>query len=133
MNVRNCKKCGKIFNYVMGMPICPVCRDKLEEQFKIVKEYVRDNKGCSVAEVVENCDVDRNQIQQWIREERLEFSSGLGANCEKCGVSISTGRFCQKCKAEMANTFSEATAGAKKIQPQEQTHKEGVRMHYLDQ
>ena len=31
MNVRNCRKCGKLFNHVMGMPICPACKDALEK------------------------------------------------------------------------------------------------------
>lgn len=133
MDVRNCRKCGRIFNYVVGQNICPVCRDKLEDQFKQVKEYIRDNRTCSVAEVVEACGVERNQIQQWIREERLEFSGGIGAaTCEKCGASISTGRFCEKCKLNMANTFSEASGKSKPQMPQQDEKKEGIRMHYLD-
>lgn len=130
MNVRNCKKCGKIFNYVMGAPICPSCRDKLEEQFKAVKEYIWDNKECSVADVVENCGVDRLQIQQWIREERLELFSGIGVTCEKCGVSISTGRFCEKCKAELTGTFTEASA--RKVQQEQKPKSVGTKMRFLD-
>ena len=41
MNVRNCMKCGKIFNYAIGRPICPACKDKMDEKFRIVKEYIR--------------------------------------------------------------------------------------------
>ena len=38
MNVRNCRKCGTIFNYVMGPIVCPACREALEEKFKEVNE-----------------------------------------------------------------------------------------------
>ena len=40
MNVKNCRKCGKVFNYIGGMPICPQCREELEKKFDTVKEYI---------------------------------------------------------------------------------------------
>ena len=41
MNARNCRKCGKLFNYVSGPPICMACREALEKKFQEVKEYIR--------------------------------------------------------------------------------------------
>ena len=41
MNVRNCKKCGKLFNYVSGAPVCPACKDALEKKFQEVKNMYR--------------------------------------------------------------------------------------------
>ena len=97
MNVRNCRKCGKLFNLVMGVPICPACKEALEKKFQEVKKYVQDNKGVTIHDVVENCDVEAQQVRQWVREERLEFSSEgvTGIICEKCGTTIATGRFAQ--------------------------------------
>ena len=119
MNVRNCKKCGKLFNYLAGPPICPICKDALEKKFQEVKKYVQDNKGVTIHDVAENCEVDVQQVRQWVREERLEFSSGgvTGINCEKCGKAISTGRFCDKCKAEMTNNLSSVLPKQKKEAP----------------
>ena len=110
MNVRNCRKCGKLFNLVMGVPICPACKEALEKKFQEVKKYVPDNKGVTIHDVVENCEVEAQQVRQWVREERLEFSSEgvTGIICEKCGTTIATGRFCAKCKAEMTNDLSSA-------------------------
>ena len=62
MNVRNCRGCGRIFNYLAGPHLCPVCREKLEEKFQEVKEYIKQNKGVGIPEVAESCDVDINQI-----------------------------------------------------------------------
>ena len=67
MNVRNCRKCGSLFNYVSGPPICPACREKLEEKFQEVKKYIQDNGHASIPEVAEACDVSTNQIHQWLR------------------------------------------------------------------
>ena len=32
MDVRNCKKCGKLFNFT-GEPLCPACAKELESKF----------------------------------------------------------------------------------------------------
>ncbi len=108
MNVRNCRKCGKIFNYAMGPIICPQCKDDLEEKFKQVKEYIAGHPHCGISEVSRECDVEISQIQQWLREERLEFSSDsmVTMTCESCGTVIRSGRFCDKCKNEMVNGFN---------------------------
>ena len=110
MDVKNCRRCRRLFNYIGGQPICPQCREELEKKFHEVKKYIFDNKGVTIKDVVENCDIDENTVRQWIREERLEFSAGvdIGVTCEKCGAPIVSGRFCDKCKASMINQLSEA-------------------------
>ena len=104
MEVRNCRRCGRLYNHVAGQHICPKCKEEAENKFLEVKEYIRENKVTGVPEVAEACDVDVRQIHQWIREERLEFSpdSPVGIDCEICGAMIRTGRFCEKCKTDMA-------------------------------
>ncbi len=110
MNIRNCKKCGKMFNYVAGPPICPACREEAEKKFQEVKEYVRANRSASMNQIVSECHVEQRQVEQWIREERLVFStdSPIRLSCETCGATIMTGRYCEKCKKQQANTFSAA-------------------------
>lgn len=105
MNVRNCRKCGRVFNYVSGPPICIACREALEEKFQEVKAYIWDHSRASIPEVAAACDVTPNQIQQWLREERLELAEGsaISLSCENCGATIMTGRFCEKCKRDMAH------------------------------
>ena len=112
MDVRNCKSCGRMFNYLGGPPICPVCKSKTEDDFQKVKEYIRENPGAQIAEIAEANEVTVQQIRQWVREERLEFAkdSQIALNCEKCGASIRTGRFCEKCKNNMASDLTDAFA-----------------------
>lgn len=108
MEVRNCKECGKVFNYIGGVPVCPACSKKLEEKFSEVKEYIYNNPGANINQVAEENDVSVKQIKHWVREERLCFSdnSELGIECEKCGAMIKTGRFCQKCKRQLESSLS---------------------------
>ena len=67
MNVRNCRLCGRIYNYVAGPNICPNCRDGMEAKFQEVKEYIREHKGCGIQEVADACNVETGQIRQWLR------------------------------------------------------------------
>lgn len=110
MDVKNCKKCGKIFNYVGGLVICPQCQEKSEEDFQKVKEYITENPNSSVASTAEACEVEIAQIRQWLREERLTFASAEGSDltCEKCGKPIMSGRFCDACKLEVSRGFADA-------------------------
>ena len=111
MGLVNCRKCGKMFNYIAGEPVCPICKEKAEEQFQRVKKYVEDNRTATINEIVENCEVEAKQIKQWIREERLVFSenSPIKINCETCGAQILTGRYCSKCMKNTANVFENAS------------------------
>lgn len=117
MDVINCKKCGKLFNYVAGMKICPVCKEAEEQKFQTVKEFIRDNKQAGINEIAENCNVTPNEIRQWIREERLFFGdeSPIGIDCEGCGAIIKSGRYCEKCKNELARGILDLT---KKPEPE---------------
>ena len=111
MNVRNCRKCGKMFNYITGIPICPSCKEAMEAKFQEVKEYIREHKGAGIQEVSEACDVEVQQITAWLREDRLEVTEGsnLMLNCETCGAPIRSGRFCDKCRNTVTNGFSQMT------------------------
>lgn len=110
MEVKTCKKCGRLFNYLGGQRICPVCKDEIEKQFIKVRDYVRAHPKTSLHQIAVDNEVSIEQINQWIREERLEFSkdSPVTLYCENCGAPIRTGRFCQKCKSTMANDLNDA-------------------------
>ena len=110
MEVRNCKGCGRLFNYVSGVSytnLCPRCIEQLEEKFQQAKKYIEDNKGAGVKEVAEAVDVKVSQIERWIREERLCFSdeSAVMIGCERCGTMIRSGRFCEACKSNMTRAL----------------------------
>lgn len=135
MEARNCKDCGKIFNYMGGTPVCPACSKKLEEKFAQVKEYVYDNPKCNINQVAEENEVSVQQIKHWIREERLSFSdsSDIGIECEKCGAMIKTGRFCQRCKKSLEDSLGNIYK-PKKLQsaPAKKKTTSDAKMRFLD-
>lgn len=133
MEVRNCKECGKLFNYLGGMPLCPACRNKMEDKFQQVKAYIYDHRDVDIHKVAEDNDVSVQQLRQWVREERLEFSeaSQVGLSCEKCGVMIRSGRFCKACKDKLANSFGSLYPTQKN--EVKKTTDANARMRFLDQ
>ena len=110
MNVKNCRKCGRIFNYIAGPAICPACKDQQEAKFREVKKYIQEHGRATIAEVCEVCEVEPGQVRQWIREERLQFSddSPIKVPCESCGKMIGSGKLCDKCRNDLATGFKNA-------------------------
>ena len=48
MEVKNCKKCRRLFNYISGPSICPQCREELEKKFQEVNaayESIKKQRG----------------------------------------------------------------------------------------
>ena len=136
MNVRNCRRCKRLFNYVVGPYLCPQCRQEMEDKFQEVKKYVQEHVRADIKTVSEECDVDSMQIRQWIREERLVFAedSAIGIACERCGTTIRSGRFCEKCKAEMTNGFRNAMTPSTQASAgrNNQDMRTNPKMRYLD-
>ena len=74
MDVRNCRGCGRLFNYLSGPSLCPNCIKDLDDKFQQVKAYIYDHKNASIQEVADDNEVSVQQLRQWVREEKLEFS-----------------------------------------------------------
>lgn len=134
MDVRTCRGCKKIFNYLTGPVLCPACREALEEKFQEVKQYIQEHRGAGIQEVADACEVETQQIRQWLREERLELTedSAIVLACESCGGPIRSGKFCDKCRNAMANNLQSLIKDNK---PTESTlykkDKENPRMRFL--
>lgn len=107
MDVRNCRKCGRLFNYLSGPQLCEACKADLEKTFQRVKDYIRENPKASLNQIADDNGTTVRQLKQWVREERLEFAkdSGITLECENCGAPIRTGRYCEKCKNTLVNSL----------------------------
>ncbi len=136
MDVKNCRKCGRLFNYLAGPFICPSCRDKQEEKFQQVKKYIQQHGRATINEVSEECEVEISQIQAWIRQERLEFTSDspIGIPCESCGKMIGSGKYCPACKDKMMRNLNSAMGkhGVQVESPIEVRKAKENRMRFLD-
>lgn len=103
-DIRNCKECGRLFQYNGYTKICPKCQREDEQNFKIVKEYVYENTGATLTEVAEETGVIEDKILRYLREGKLEIvgeNAALFLDCERCGKGIRSGRFCAECIRDM--------------------------------
>lgn len=135
MNVRNCVKCGRIFNYAAGKPICQTCRQSLEVKFKATRDFIKKNRNASIAEVSEACEIDVKQIKEWVREERLSFSknSSIGIDCEVCGATIKTGRFCDNCKSTMTKDLKSVYVQEDGLKENPFSRDKSAKMRFMDE
>jgi methionyl-tRNA synthetase len=136
MDVRNCKQCGRLFNYIGGQyrNLCPACTSALEDKFMEVKQFIEDNKQAQMNDISEACDVSVRQLEQWVREERLRFAedSPIGIACEMCGATIKSGRFCEACKSSLANQLDNAYAKPIAAHSDRKAARDSARMRFLD-
>lgn len=107
MEVKNCKVCKRMFNYIAGEVLCPACRDEMEVKFRDIKDYLWEHKNSSVDEVAEKFEIPKQTIFDWIRQGRLQLSedSMIRLTCERCGSSILTGMYCAPCQRELKAGF----------------------------
>jgi len=72
-----------------------------QEKFTQVRDYIMANPKATIMEIAQANGVFANQLLEWVREERFEFSEEskfAWFQCEKCGVKIKSGRLCNLCK-----------------------------------
>ncbi|MGE5472836.1 MAG: TIGR03826 family flagellar region protein [Ignavibacteriales bacterium] len=111
MEIRNCKRCGKMYAYISGIPICDQCKQKEEDDFQKVKKYIYENRSSSMKEISEACEVSVEKITRFLREGRLEIKedTNIILECENCGGPIKTGRFCAECSKKLERELSRAS------------------------
>ena len=128
-DLRNCRRCGKLFVYT-GIPLCRQCIDEDEEIFEKVKEYIENHPKCTTMEVAEALDISMEKILQFLREGKLELSrenTNMLLDCERCGRPISTGRYCSECASSMEQQFMKSF-----MRPDLSQRREKERMYTAD-
>lgn len=118
MEVKSCKRCGKIFQYITGIQLCPRCKKDEEELFQVVKAYLRENRGATMEEVCQETGASVKMIERYLRDGRLEVmpDSPMALSCEQCGTKIRTGRLCEKCRAKLNSDLGAAAQSLRKKQ-----------------
>jgi len=109
-DIKNCKRCRKIFMWAMGPQLCEDCKRLEEEDFEKVRRFVREYPGATIQEVSDATEVSQNTIHKYLKEGRLEVTenSPIAIQCENCGARIRSGRFCPKCSAVLARDMMSA-------------------------
>ena len=99
MPLANCSKCGKLYNKVLH-DLCPACSEQIEQDFKKVYAFLKENGPAHIDIVHEETGVEKKLIMKFLAEGRFEGVS-VSYKCERCGASISSGKLCAKCAQEL--------------------------------
>lgn len=120
MDVRQCKRCNKIFQY-NGSPLCLNCVQESDRQFNDVRNYIYENPQATLDQVCEATEVDQEDIKRWLKEGRLILQKGNATliQCEKCGTPILTGKLCSKCISAVQSQLSGAAQSLRPAPPPE--------------
>jgi flagellar operon protein (TIGR03826 family) len=134
-DVRNCIKCGKMFQYI-STPVCQDCMKLEQDEFKRVKEYLYDNPGATMTEIANALNISTRKLTRFLREGRIEIS-GEGSNlilgCENCGKAIKSGRFCSECEVELKKEIGSVLKQGVSVENTEtKKAKSGSTMKYLN-
>ncbi|HEX2924830.1 MAG TPA: MerR family transcriptional regulator [Ruminiclostridium sp.] len=133
-DLRNCRRCGRMYNYIGGPPICQDCKNADEEVFKKVKDYLYDNPGATLSQVAIELEVSVEKIKMFLKEGRLEITedSNIVLECERCGKSIRTGRFCRECQNEVSGDIERTTKSIPSTDSSDQFRGNNIGMRYLN-
>ena len=115
MNIIQCTLCKKPFQSIGGK-VCVNCLEKLDEDFRVVRDYIYENKRADVDTVAEETGVPKKHIQFLLKEGRLiieDLSGGSLLSCEVCKKPISTGNMCDDCKTQLARTMDKSVGTTK--------------------
>ena len=100
--IKVCRSCGKLINYNgYGPALCPQCAAEEDKLFRKVRNYIYNHPDAKLADTAEACGVKKALIQQWCKEERLQYSNtnATGLYCRTCKKQIRSGEYCDKCLA----------------------------------
>jgi len=109
MNVRNCKRCHKLFQYIRS-PYCQDCQAWIEARFLLISQYLREHPEAGMKELADQTDTETSILLLLMREGRLVIRSGPEFNCERCGTSINHGRFCPGCLDQLQRELGKIEA-----------------------
>ncbi|MDO4799020.1 MAG: MerR family transcriptional regulator [Bacillota bacterium] len=107
MALLNCKKCNRLFASDHGETLCSRCNEVTDDGFSKAREFIYDNPQSSLKDVSEGTGVEVDAILKWIREGRIVLTSQSGIRlCQRCGDPMLSGKYCDKCTAELKSSLT---------------------------
>ena len=107
LTMSNCPYCGRVFVRTFHN-ICQHCINEIEEQYQLVRDYLREHRTATITELSEETGVPVKQITKFIREGRLSLKDNpnMSYPCESCGILIREGNLCGSCRQKLAKKLN---------------------------
>ena len=94
MDIRNCKRCNKIFNSA-GTSVCPECTKQEQDDFSKIRDYLFTHPNSSIIDVNLATGIDVKIITRFLKDGRIDsdgIKAGDGDAILKDGFQPATGR-----------------------------------------
>ncbi|MEN6350384.1 MAG: hypothetical protein ABFD08_13450 [Syntrophomonas sp.] len=69
--IRNCPKCNSLFSYSERNRVCPQCTDFIEQEYSIIRSFIRDNPGVNIIDIVKQTGVKQETVLRFVHEGRF--------------------------------------------------------------
>jgi flagellar operon protein (TIGR03826 family) len=104
VSLANCARCGKVFPFFPGSrDICQACIKEEDDNYLKIFHYLSTRPGATASEIAQATEVDIKEIYRYVRENRLRLIKiDTGLSCESCGIAISQGKICDKCRQKLS-------------------------------
>ena len=86
-----------------GRDICPACIREEEDNYRKVFHFLSTRPSATAQEIAQETEIDIKEIYRYVRENRLRLvKTDTGLYCESCGVPLSQGKICDKCRQKLS-------------------------------
>lgn len=112
MSIANCARCGRMYQKLSGVKICPDCAQAEEDAFRLVRDFLEANPGCDMPTVSRETGVEEAVILRLVQGGRLatlgELVTGLRVECRQCQKPVISGKYCPECTELMGQALKES-------------------------
>ena len=100
--LKNCERCGKVFNAEGAENLCAECVIADAKELKKVTDYLRDHPLASLMEVNLKTGVAQQRLFQYIKNGTLKMRRQPEQfKCRLCGKEIKSGMLCGECRSKI--------------------------------
>lgn len=101
---KTCRRClGRMIHVDNGVYRCQLCGTEGYDDLGKIKRFLELNGAMEVSEVAKATRVSPELIELCLKDGKLEMPEiKFTQKCGRCGCGIPSGRFCRKCKGELA-------------------------------
>lgn len=100
--LKNCERCGKVFNADTGETLCAGCTIADAKELKKVTDYLRDHPLASLMEVNLKTGVSQQRLFQFVKNGSLKMRRPPEQfKCRLCGKDIKSGMLCAGCRSKI--------------------------------
>ncbi len=121
MSLANCSLCGKVFPlFPGGRDVCQSCIKEESDNYLKIFHYLSTRPSATASEIAQATEVDIKEIHRYVRENRLQLVKiDTGLTCESCGIPISQGKICDKCRQKLSEEIKGEIDKKKNDKPKE--------------